>query len=223
MGRQRQCAAGVMSTSGSDAMRRGFMVCFEGIDGAGKRTQTRLLAQKLRKEGMGVSTYSYPDYASEYGKIIRRYLSGNMKLGRKEHFLLFLMDILKDTERIRKDLERGKIVVTDRYLYTALAYICPSGLDYMEAKKFVGLFGLENPSLVFYLDMPVEMTAARKLRHKKSLDKFEKNIGFLRDVKEVYGRMIKERYGTRWIRIDATVPIANVSGSIFKEMAKHTD
>lgn len=184
---------------------KGRIICFEGIDGAGKKTQSALLMKRLRKEGIGARIYSYPDYSSEYGKIIHRYLAGKLELGRKEHFLLFLIDIIKDVKSIRDDLEKGKVVIMDRYFYTALAYICPSGLDYGEAKRFAGLMGFERPYAVLYLDIPTILTTERKSAKAGGLDKFERNQRFLKDVKKVYEKMMRGRYGcSRWIRIDAS-------------------
>lgn len=203
-------------------MKKGNIICFEGIDGAGKRTQAALLMKKLRASGVRSKVYSYPDYASEYGKIIDGYLHGKMKLGRTEHFLLFLIDIMKDGESLKKDLQKGNDIIMDRYFYTALAYICPSGLDYKRARGFIELMDFVRPSIVFYLDMPSELTSSRKKKQKGSLDKFEKNQKFLKDVKKVYERMFTERYAcNKWIRIDASRPITEVHNDIIRILGKN--
>ncbi len=163
-------------------MRKGCIICFEGIDGAGKRTQAALLAKKLRADGLKAKVYSYPDYDSEYGKVIEKYLHGRISLGRTEHFLLFLIDIMKDREAMKKEIENGTVLIMDRYFYTALAYICPSGLAYSRAKGFVEMFNFIPPSGVMYLDIPTALTAAMKERKEGALDKFERDQQFLKDV-----------------------------------------
>lgn len=200
-------------------MMKGYIVCFEGIDGTGKKTQSELVMNKLRRLGKRAKVYSYPDYESVYGKTIHKYLTGKIRLGRAEHFALFLMDIMKDAKRIAADVESGSVVIMDRYFFTALAYICPSGLDYAYAKDFVEIMGLQDPRLVFYLDMPTELTAKRKMLQKGSLDKFEKNSRFLGEVKKFYGMMMKENYRCgNWIKIDASAPIDEVNRRIMSRL-----
>ena len=202
-------------------LMKGKIICFEGIDGAGKKTQSALLMKHLRKKGINAKVYSYPDYSSKYGKIIHRYLTGKFKLGRKEHFVLFLVDIAKDIKSIRDDLKTDKTVIMDRYFYTALAYICPSGLDYAEAKRFADSMGFEQPSAVFYLDIPTRLTSERKSAKKGGLDKFERNQKFLGDVKKVYEKMRKEKYGcNRWIMIDASKNITAVHRGVLKALGQ---
>ena len=53
------------------------LVVLEGIDGAGKATQMKLLAQYLRKSGHVVTTFSFPRYSTPLGKLIHEYLHGN--------------------------------------------------------------------------------------------------------------------------------------------------
>lgn len=198
---------------------KGYIICFEGIDGTGKKTQSKLLMKNLKKYGKKAKVYSYPDYSSVYGKMIHQYLTGKIKLGRAEHFALFLMDIMKDANRIAADVDSGSVVMMDRYFFTALAYICPSGLDYEYAKDFVEIMGLQDPRFVFYLDMPTRLTAKRKMPQKGSLDKFEKNSKFLDEVKTFYGMMMKENYRCdNWIKIDASAPIDEVNRRIMDHL-----
>lgn len=200
-------------------VENGRIICFEGIDGAGKHTQAALLMKRLRRSGRRAKVYSYPDYSSQYGKIIDRYLHGDMQLGRREHFFLFLIDIIKDQEKIRKELRKGTVIIMDRYFYTALAYICPSGFDYDIAKGFVKLMDFVYPSLVIYLDIPASITWKRK--GMKGLDKFERDQEFLNEVKVIYEAMIKERYTSkRWVRIDASVAANAVHEEVMKAIGE---
>ncbi|MDE1861113.1 MAG: dTMP kinase [Candidatus Micrarchaeota archaeon] len=199
----------------------GNLICFEGIDGVGKRTQTALLSEKLEGLGIKAKSYTYPDYPSVYGQIIRSYLDGNMALGRMEHFMLFLIDIMKDKSSINEDLVGGNVVIMDRYLYTAIAYICPSGLDYSKAKKFMGLMDLPRPSTVFYLSMPAKLVSERKIGQKGNLDKFERDTKFLDDVKKFYGKMMKEKYLCNdWIKVDASRSIEEVHKDVISSLNK---
>ena len=183
----------------------GALVCFEGIDGAGKNTQSTLLVKKMQERGRRVSLHSYPDYGSRYGKIIREFLDGKINLDVNELFLLYLLDMVKDKREINEELSRGDIVVMDRYFITTIAYQCAGGFDYGDARKIEEVMRLPVPSLTVYLDVSVDVSLERKLRQKGHADRFEQNKQYLSKVKEMYDRLYSEKYsGAVWTRIDAT-------------------
>ena len=180
-----------------------------------------MLSRKLGKMGIRSRIYTYPDYSSAYGKMIHGYLNGNAKLGREEHFLLFLMDIMKDRDSIKKDLKEGRVLIMDRYFYTAISYICPSGLDYGRAKRFVELMNFDAPSIVFYLRVSTALSAKRKRRQKGKLDKFESDDRYLKKAGGFYDRMFDEKYMCRsWISIDSTPSAEQVHVKILEILGR---
>ncbi len=198
----------------------GFLVCIEGIDGAGKHTQVEMLADALRKKGVEAKVYTYPDYNSDYGKMIDRYLHGHLKLNVDEQVLLHLADKVKDNMQVKKDIDSGAVVIMDRYFYSTIAYQCAAGFDYARAKKLVDLMNTNVPSVVFYIDIPIDLVAERKARQKGYTDKNERDTKYQRDVKEVYDRMVDEKYATRWVKVDGAQEIDAVHAKIMAELKK---
>ena len=103
---------------------RGVFVCFEGGEGAGKSTQARLLAEWLEGEGYAVvPTFEPGD--TEVGKEVRRIVLSpeTGDLSHRTEALLFAADKAEHVDTVvLPALERGAVVITDRYVDTSLAY-----------------------------------------------------------------------------------------------------
>lgn len=193
----------------------GVLIDFEGIDGSGKRTQSELLANELSRRGFRVDLYSYPDYKSPTGQQIQRFLSGDINLDVREQFSLYLSDIAKDSEVVRRQLDAGDVVIMDRYVPSTVAYQCAGHFDYESAKQIVLRSNLPSPSIVFYLDVPVEVSIQRKVEQKGKGDRFEGNAAFLREVQRLYARLMEDRLcSSNWIRLDGTLDAKVIHRSI---------
>jgi len=181
----------------------GVLIAFEGIDGSGKKTQSRLLKNELLKRGFRVRVYSYPDYNSTYGKIIKKFLDRDINLSVNEQFLLYLLDIVKDKEQIVQELREKNVVIVDRYFFSTIAYQCAKHFDYITAKEIVRLMDLPIPSVAFYLRIPVNVALRRKKEQKGIIDRFEEDIIFLENVKKFYEKLIKENFcSTKWVELN---------------------
>ncbi len=196
----------------------GKLLVLEGTDGAGKATQVKLLREHFEKQGRKVFCLSYPDYNSVYGKIIDSFLHFQLNLGAEEQFFLYLLDMIKDKDRITKELETCDIVILDRYLFSTLAYQCSNGFDLERAKSLIRLMGLNKPFAVFYVDVPVEISMERKQKQKSltgDVDKFEKDKMLLKNVKSVYEKLLKEGFfADNWARVDGALDQNSVSRQI---------
>jgi dTMP kinase len=183
----------------------GLLIDFEGIDGSGKKTQAKLLRKALLKKGFQVTVYSYPNYKSKYGQIVKRFLDGSINLNADEQFLLYLLDMVKDKKEVKQKLQKGFIVIMDRYFLSAIAYQCANHFDYDAAKKIVKLIDLPTPSIIFYLEIPMDVAYCRKRKQKGIGDIFEENKEFLEGVIKIYERMFKERFlSSSWVQLDGT-------------------
>ena len=199
----------------------GLFICLEGIDGTGKHTQTELLERKLKGMGYKVAVYSYPDYNSRYGRIIKHYLDKKIELDVREFFFLQMMDKQKDREKLLADLKAGKIVIADRYVESQIAYQSAGGFDYNDAKSITKLSGLPDADLMIYLDVGAEDAYDRKGRQKKGKrDRLEDAKDYLNKVRQVYDKLYEEGYGARrWVKIDTQRNIEEVHKKIFAEVS----
>lgn len=194
----------------------GTLLCIEGIDGAGKHTQAEMLAEAVKHAGLNSKVYTYPDYNSDYGKMIDRYLHGHLTLNVHEQMLLHLADKVKDNPNVKQDLMNGAVVIMDRYFYSTIAYQCAAGFDYEKAKTLVDLMIANIPSVILYLDIPTELVADRKKKQKGFTDRNERDINFQKDVRRIYEMMIGEKYSSEWVRIDGTKPANEVHDRIIE-------
>lgn len=111
-------------------MGRGFFIVLEGIDGSGKTTQARWLAEALRQKGYEVVLTREPS-DGPLGRRLRRYLAASpRRLSSELELAWFLADRRDHVETIiRPALEQGKVVISDRYYYSSAAYQGARGLD----------------------------------------------------------------------------------------------
>ncbi len=198
----------------------GAFVCFEGIEGSGKSTQLEMLRSAMEDAGRRCLTLFYPDSASEYGAIIDRYLKGDAWPSVPELFLLFMADFAKDSYRIEEVLDEGGVVACSRYYYSTIAYQCASGFDYQRAKDLVKAVALPKPSVVFYMDVPVEIGYNRKLysKGKAGLDVHEKNVEYIGKVRLIYEKMINEGIDTTCLRLDGTERAEELHKTVLKHV-----
>jgi len=98
----------------------GRLIVIEGIDGSGKNTQAQLLVQNLREKGFKVSTISFPDYQSFFGKEIASYLNGEFgglkALHPKLISMLYAGDRLLSKPKMLQALEDNHYLIADRYI-----------------------------------------------------------------------------------------------------------
>jgi len=199
---------------------KGALVEVEGITGSGKSTQVELLAAALQSRGFKVTVFSYPDYASEYGQLIRKFLDGELDLDASAQFLLYLLDIVKDKAKILEKLDEGHVVILDRYFMATIAHQSAGGFDVENAKNIVRLLEIPCPDLVFYVEVPVPETYNRKFGEQKKFDRFEKNALFLQEVAKKYDTLCKEQFLTRWVKLDGTKKVTRVGATAIAEVLR---
>ena len=109
----------------NEQKQRGRFIVFEGIDGAGKTTQIELLEKRLQKMGRAVYRTAEPT-ESVSGGLLRDALAGVSKRSACELAALFTLDRIfhnvNPVNGIRKMLEEGYDVISDRYYYSSMAY-----------------------------------------------------------------------------------------------------
>jgi len=108
---------------------KGRLFVIEGIDGAGKSTQVRLLLRKLRARGIDAVSFREPT-RGRWGREIRVKAKQAGSLTPERELELFLRDRQENVaKRIRPALERGRVILMDRYYFSTVAYQGAKGLD----------------------------------------------------------------------------------------------
>ena len=197
----------------------GKIIVIEGIDGAGKATQAKLLKEALEKEGKEVSIYSYPDYSSVYGERIKSFLYKKINLKVDELFMLYIIDMVKDRSSIIEAVNNGNYVIIDRFFFSTIAYQSAGGFSYENGKEIVKLLEMPVVDKVFYINVPVDISMQRKEKQKGKMDvdKFESNKKFLSKVSTFYDRLKNEGfYAKSWEEIDGNKSIEEISYLIKK-------
>ena len=195
-------------------MKKGFLITVEGIDGAGKRTLCSFIKKFLESENIEVVRMEYPDYSSIWGKMINDYLHNKIELSNNEQFFLYLIDILKDQDKIRRLLRMGSVVISDRYFSSTVAFQCAKNFNYQQALSIIKAVNIIVPDLTLFIQIPPEVTLKRKMMQKGSTDRHEKNIELLRNVNGVYEKMLKEEtLSKKWVKIDGNQDLSIIENS----------
>ena len=143
---------------------KGLFVVFEGIDGTGKTTQVRRLAESLRAAGRETVELREPTDGPHGSEIRRMAIEGRPDPDRERE--LFVMDRREDVEKnILPALERGAVVVLDRYYYSTMAYQGARGISPGEIRAENEDFA-PRPDLLVLLDLSVD-EALRRVRESR--------------------------------------------------------
>jgi dTMP kinase len=190
------------------AEKKGFFICIEGPDKSGKTTQSRLLVEALYKNGLN-AVYTTEPSEGEIGRFIRTYvLNRKQRLPVVVEALLFAADRVDHNENeIKPMLNEGKIVVSDRYVYSSLAYQGAAGLDVTWITE-INRSALA-PDLAIYLDVPVDVIFQRCEAEKSVMEHPDTQ----KRVKEVYLKLVQEG---KMIPVDGTRPIEEVAKEVQK-------
>ena len=182
---------------GDPLMKRGFLIVIEGIDGAGKTTHARKLVRWLRKKGIR-TRYTFEPTRGAIGRILEK-MASKRKVDVRVEALLFAADRIDHLNKIiRPLLEKGFIIISDRYVHSSIAYQSITVGDQgwvEELNKFA-----EKPDLVILLDVDPE-TGLKRIKRKRG--RFER-IEILKKVREKYLELA-EREGFKVINANRGV------------------
>lgn len=192
----------------------GLLAAFEGIDGAGKTTQAKLLRDWIAAQRFGVTLLREPTDGPHGQEIRRLSRAADPSLTPEREFELFLADRRHNVDTaIRPALRRGDIVILDRYYISSMAYQGARGLDPAEIRKANEAFA-PAPDLLVIFEVPVD-EALRRLeqRHASQAvapDHFETEERLAR-VKAIFDALAGFR---RIERIDSTLPLEQVQARL---------
>lgn len=201
-------------------MERGKFIVLEGIDGSGKSSHARLLAERLTAEGVPcVRTFEPTDGA--IGTLLRRYLKGELVTSERAVAALFFADRM---EHIQKEggllsmLEAGYTVVCDRYLYSSIAYNCASETVDWVAGLNRAAHDMLPPDLIVYLDLPVAVMEQR-LQNRGYKEIYE-TVAFQRRLLDRYRQAFAWWPEDRVVSIDCHRPKPEVAEDVYQAVRK---
>jgi dTMP kinase len=191
--------------------KKGVFICIEGLDGCGKTTQAKLLAKKLGKSHN--TLYTAEPSCGNIGTFIRkRCLYGEKRLSTVVEALLFAADRVEHVENeLLPALHEGRLIISDRYVYSSLAYQGAAGLS-LEWIKELNEHALK-PDLAVFLDVELE-TVMNRLKSKRSV---MENMETLKKVRDVYLKFVEKG---ELVRLDGNPTKAEVAEALFVMVLK---
>ena len=107
-------------------MKKGKLIVFDGGDAVGKKTQSDKLTARLISENFPLMTYSFPQYETHFGKMVKQYLNGEfgnpVNINPKMASLLYALDRQQAAPSIRQSLESGTNVLCNRYIESNMGF-----------------------------------------------------------------------------------------------------
>ena len=189
-----------------------MIIVLEGFDQAGKKTQSKLLAEALRAKKKKCKTFNFPDYSTPFGKEIKRYLNGKRKFSPQVIHCLLAANRWEKLGEIKDAISKNYVLIMNRYYQSNLVYGTVTGLD----RRWLANLdvGLPKADLVIVLDIPAKDSFNRKRNRR---DRFEKNKEHARKIVRIYKKLTKE-FG--WKKVDASGTKREVHESIMKLVSK---
>jgi dTMP kinase len=209
---------------------RGLLIAFEGIDGSGLTTHSKLLVRRLREEGYKVGYSKEPTWGP-IGVLIRELLL-QPTVDHEVLALLYAADRLWHLRAysclgvgLLKALEEGYIVVLDRYKYSSMAYqSLGAPVEWIEAINSRA----PEADIIVYLDVPPEVALNRV--QTRRITYYYETLERLRKVKEAFETILEraEARGVRVVRIKGVEngverSVEEVGREVYSEVKKHIE
>ncbi len=195
-----------------ESSKNGLLIAVEGIDAAGKRTQSLLLSTWLEQKRLNCKIISFPDYTTRIGKEIKAFLAGKRRYPKELKHILFAANRWEKLEEIKSPLDKNGVLVVDRYTESNLAYGVAEGL------KLDWLLNLEEglppTDLVVLLDAPPTITRSRR---QVSQDIYEADYELQKNARAAY-RELAHKFG--WKLVDATGDVKDIQKQIRRIVSK---
>ncbi len=189
-------------------LRKGVLIVFEGIDGAGKSTQAHLLLKELNSKRIE-AVYLREPSDSKWGRQIKEKALQAGSLTPEEELLLFQKDRKENVRNnIKPALQKKNVVILDRYYYSTIAYQGAKGISEQRIREMNESFVVQ-PDLVFILDID-EKKGLKRISNRKKKDMLFESPEYLENVR----RRFKSFNGDNIIHVDATMPVAEIGMKI---------
>lgn len=170
-------------------LKKGVLIAFEGIDGAGKTTQAMLVREWLSNNGYDVIIFKEPT-KGKWGQKIREIVDyGRQGISARDELDLFVNDRKEHVKQnIRPALEARKVVLMDRYYFSTIAYQGARGIGTEEIRQINEKFA-PTPDIVLLFDLSPRLGLSRVFGGRDGkLTQFEKEE-YLKDVRSVFNKL----------------------------------
>ena len=197
-------------------MERGLLIALEGCDKSGKNTQIEELAKRFILEGEEVVTIDFPSYDTPSGQAIKAILDDVHPLSAKDNPIevqaLFAINRYEQQARIESALMRGKVVICNRYLHSAVVYGTFSGLD--DRWFYEIQHSLVQPDLVVLLDIEYD-EYLKRIEWSTDLDAYETNNKAIQHAILKYRQLAEEN---EWVVVDGKGEISEIAELVFSNI-----
>ena len=204
-------------------MKDNIFIALEGIDGSGKSTQAKMLAQKLQENGNKVYSTFEPT-TGPIGTMIRSVLRGELKMDERVIAGLFVADrldhLLNKENGILLKLEQGYTVITDRYYFSSYAYHgTHMDMDWVIASNAMSA-QLLRPDITLFIDVAPEVSMLRLQERNEKIEIYE-TLENLRNVRTKYMEAF-ERLGNEEhiVLIEGNRSLEAISHDLYNHAAK---
>jgi dTMP kinase len=188
-------------------MKKGHLIVFEGIDGAGLTTNSLFLANWLKNNGYK-SIYTKEPTESEIGILIRKILQNEKKADPFLLTLLFTADRHIHVNNVILPLiKEGYFIICDRYYFSTIAYQSVHGTDEKLIRKLSKNF--PKPDIVFLLDIDPRIS----LKRKSGKNELYEKVDFLESVRKKFLELASEM---NFIVIPSEEELSYVQNQIIK-------
>ena len=219
---------------------KGKFIVIEGTDGSGKKTQAKILCEKLNEAGINCIVQSFPNYDSPACTPVKMYLNGEFGdigcLDAYQANSLYAVDRLCTMMGLKDHIENGGSIVFDRYVESTMLHQAALIENQEERDKFLNYVNdfefrklkLPKPDLVIFLDVPVEVSkkladSRGEYKSGNKKDILEQDISHLTKAYNS-GKYVANKYG--WTQISCLNESGNlksieeISNDIFEVVKK---
>ena len=178
----------------------GILIAIDGVDSSGKQTHTEMLSKRLSDAGYKVKRISFPDYESPSSSLVKMYLSGEFG-DKPEDVNAYAASSFFAADRFASFRanwkfeyeEKDTVIIADRYTSSNMIHQASKLTNREEIDKFLKwlyelefeIYGLPQPDITFFLDMPIEFGTKLMARRENKFDKnqqkdiHERNVAYL--------------------------------------------
>lgn len=190
-------------------MNKGLFIVIEGSDGSGKGTQHKLLTERLKAAKWPLLVVDFPQYGQPSAELVEIYLNNGFgdatELDPRLSATLFAIDRLAAKKKIESALQKGMLVLANRFTASNMAH---QGSKMPTSQERVAFFrwlhnlehtimGIPEPNYHFVLHVPARIAQERVLKKakrnytSKKLDGHEANLDYLTKTEQTYVDLVK--------------------------------